>query len=222
MKKTLIALAALSCIAYGESFTLPGSSDFNWIKGSNASGIGNQNITAESVKNLAKTILASNLDLDGWFGGTGQGYDNNREIGVNADGSIFVTSRPRYAGEYIAVGLATDGAIESITLTFTSNLNVGYSLWSYDSETSTATELFKYVNTGVSGTVTETYNASEVDASNLFVVWTANPTNGAASGGTKITISGIDVSYTPAVPEPTTATLSLLALAGLAARRRRK
>ncbi len=41
--------------------------------------------------------------------------------------------------------------------------------------------------------------------------------------GSNITgISGLSFTTTPAVPEPTTATLSLLALAGLAARRRRK
>ncbi len=41
--------------------------------------------------------------------------------------------------------------------------------------------------------------------------------------GSRITgISGLSFTATPAVPEPATATLSLLALAGLAARRRRK
>lgn len=37
-----------------------------------------------------------------------------------------------------------------------------------------------------------------------------------------ITIETPDAPVNPSVPEPTTATLSLLALAGLAARRRRK
>ncbi len=46
--------------------------------------------------------------------------------------------------------------------------------------------------------------------------------NGAQSGGLALTLTTNDSYATPAVPEPTTATLSLLALAGLAARRRRK
>ena len=35
-------------------------------------------------------------------------------------------------------------------------------------------------------------------------------------------VTASDIATTPVIPEPTTATLSLLALAGLAARRRRK
>ena len=42
------------------------------------------------------------------------------------------------------------------------------------------------------------------------------------NGGGGSSISGVEISHTALIPEPTTATLSLLALAGLAARRRRK
>ena len=42
------------------------------------------------------------------------------------------------------------------------------------------------------------------------------------NGGGGSSISGLTISHTALIPEPTTATLSLLALAGLAARRRRK
>ena len=46
--------------------------------------------------------------------------------------------------------------------------------------------------------------------------------NGAQAGGLTLYLTTNEGYATPAVPEPTTATLSLLALAGLAARRRRK
>lgn len=115
-------------------------------------------------------------------------------------------------------------AASAITLTFANDNKVGYSLWSYDAATSTATELIASTGLTSAGTVEVTYDTADVKSSTLFAVWTANPSTGNAGGGTAINISNIGLSYTaaPAVPEPTTATLSLLALAGLAARRRRK
>ncbi len=49
-----------------------------------------------------------------------------------------------------------------------------------------------------------------------------NAQRGMNDSGSKMYGTTVSYTYTPAVPEPTTATLSLLALAGLAARRRRK
>ena len=231
MKKTLITLLALAGAAVAADstpITLPGSNDFKWIAGSNASGIGT-GATAEIVQKLATAITASNIgntDTVGWFGGTGQNYAQNsypNDISITSSTSFTFTARGGLSGEYVALGVKLTEAAESITLTFDTNNKLGYSLWSYDG--TTATQLIGLTHQSASGSVSQTYNTDTVENSQLFVVWTANypGTNNAAGGGTAIAVSNIALSYTaaPAVPEPATATLSLLALAGLAARRRR-
>lgn len=212
--------------------TLPSTDDFTWIAGSNASGIGT-GASADIIQNLAAAITADNIgntDLTGWFGGTGQAYDQNaypNDIAITATNSFTFVSRPSQGGEYVALGVSLEKAASAITLTFSNDKKAGYSLWSYDATTSTATKLITTTLLTEADTVDVTYNAAVVNPSTLFVVWTANPSpTGAESKGTMVTISNIALSYTavpaaPAVPEPTTATLSLLALAGLAARRRR-
>ena len=236
MKKTIITLLALAGVAGAAPLTLPGTDDFTWIAGSNASGIGT-GASAEIVQNLAAAITASNIgntDLTGWFGGTGQAYGQNdyNEIKITSTNSFEFVCRPALSGEYVALGVSLEETASAITLTFTNDKKAGYSLWSYDATTSTATELIATTGLTTAGTVDVTYNTADVDPSTLFVLWTANPSTGTGNAGAsqKITISDIALSYTaapvapvaPAVPEPTTATLSLLALAGLAARRRRK
>ena len=229
MKKTIITLLAICGVAGAAPLTLPGTDDFTWIAGSNASGIGTGS-SAEIIQNLAAAITADNIgntDLTGWFGGTGQAYgqDSDNEITITATNSFTFVSRPSRGGEYVALGVSLEEAASAITLTFTSDKKAGYSLWSYDA--TTATELIATTGLTTAGTVEATYNTADVNPSTLFVVWTANPTTGAEDGNTLVTISDIALSYTavpaaPAVPEPATATLSLLALAGLAARRRRR
>ena len=66
-----------------------------------------------------------------------------------------------------------------------------------------------------------TYTVTGVTANAIGeIVFTINNTNGSHSAS--FNYASITGAVVPAVPEPTTATLSLLALAGLAARRRRK
>ena len=224
MKKTIITLLAICGVAGAAPLTLPGTDDFTWIAGSNASGIGT-GASAEIIQNLAAAITADNIgntDLTGWFGGTGQAYgqESDNEITITATNSFTFVSRPSRGGEYVALGVSLEEAASAITLTFTSDKKAGYSLWSYDATDKTATELIATTGLTKADTVKETYNTADVNPSTLFVVWTANPSTGAESDGARVTISDIALSYT-AVPEPTTATLSLLALAGLAARRRR-
>ena len=229
MKKTIITLFAICGVAGAAPLTLPGTDDFTWIAGSNASGIGT-GASADIIQNLAAAITADNIgntDLTGWFGGTGQAYLQNSEITITATNSFTFVSSPSRGGEYVALGVSLEEAASAITLTFKNDKKAGYSLWSYDAKTPTATELIATTGLTTAGTVDVTYNTANVNPSTLFVVWTANPSTGAESNGAKVTISDIALSYTavpaaPAVPEPATATLSLLALAGLAARRRRK
>ena len=229
MKKTIITLLAICGVAGAAPLTLPSTDDFTWIPGSNASGIG-EGSSPEIIQQLASAITNStigNTDLTGWFGGTGQSYAQSNDIAITGTNSFKFTSRPRYNGEYVALGVSLEEAASAITLTFSNDKKAGYSLWSYDAATATATELIATTGLTKNGTVEATYNTDNVNPSTLFVVWTSNPSTGAEGGGTVITISDISLNYTaapaaPAAPEPTTATLSLLALAGLAARRRRK
>ncbi len=234
MKKTLITLLAICGVAGAAQLTLPDNSDFTWIAGSNANGIGTGS-SAAIIENLAAAITASNIgntDLTGWFGGTGQAYAQSdyNDITITATDSFTFKCRPALSGEYVALGVSLEETASAITLSFSNDKKAGYSLWSYDATTSTATELIATTGLTTAGTVEATYNTANVNPSTLFVVWTANPSTGAESGNTLITISDIALNYTaapaapvaPTIPEPTTATLSLLALAGLAARRRRK
>ncbi len=234
MKKTLITLLALAGAAVAADstpITLPGSDDFKWIAGSNAAGIGT-GATAEIVQKLATAITASNIgntDTVGWFGGTGQSYNANAygsDISITSSNSFSFKARGGLSGEYVALGVSLEETASAITLTFSNDKKASYSLWSYDATTSTATELIATTGLTTAGTVDVTYNTADVNPSTLFVIWNANPSTGAETGGTSITVSNIGLKYTaapaaPAVPEPATATLSLLALAGLAARRRR-
>lgn len=235
MKKTIITHLAICGVAGAAPLTLPGTDDFTWIAGSNASGIGTGS-SAEIIQNLAAAITADNIgntDLTGWFGGTGQAYYQSsypNEIAITGTNSFAFVSRPDLSGVYVALGLSLEETASAITLTFTSDKKAGYSLWSYDAKAKTATELIATTGLIEADTVEATYNTADVNPSTLFVVWNANPSTGAESKGARVTISDIALSYTavpaapvaPSIPEPTTATLSLLALAGLAARRRRK
>ena len=208
--------------------TLPGTDDFTWIAGSNAKGI-ETGSSAVIIQKLAFAITDPNIgntDLTGWFGGTGQAYAQSAypdDITITATNSFTFVSRPDLSGEYVALGVSLEETASAITLTFTNDKKAGYSLWSYDATTYTATELIATTRLIEADTVKATYNIADVNHSTLFVVWTANPTTGNAGDGATVTISNIALSYTavpaaPAVPEPATATLSLLALAGLAAR----
>ncbi len=230
---TLLAAGiAFANAAEEKPITLPGQDDFTWIAGSNASGIG-MGASAEIIQNLAAAITASNVgntDLTGWFGGTGQAYDANAygaDISIISSTSFSFKCRPALSGEYVAFGVELTEEAESITLSFSNTNKLGYSLWSYDTLSKTATELIGLTYQGTAGTVTATYDTDNVEASQIFAVWTANPTgNGNAGGGAGITVSDIALSYTPYTPVPEPSAFGLLAglgaLALVGARRRRK
>ena len=229
MKKTLIALVALSGLALADSITLtnPSQDSFTWIPGSEGSGI-TLTMTAANVSGIISAIPAG-TSLTGWFGGTGQGYDAQSqwadEVIITGTDSFTFCSRPALKGEYVMMGIALPKKASSITLSFTADKYVGYALFAYDGEN--VTEIMPKAVTNAdktSGATIDVTQDTTVAPSALFVLWSSKPDDATSvGGGQAITVSGIEVAYTPApvVPEPATATLSLLALAGLAARRRR-
>ncbi len=173
----------------------PSASDFTWVPGSNASGIGS-GASAEIVQNLASAITSQGADLTGWFGGTGQGHTNNGEISITSDNSFTFMSRPRYSGEYVALGVELTEDSESITLTFNTDNKLGYSLWSYDAATETATELIGYTVVDEAGSITQTFDASMVSAgSQLFAIWSTKIPSGEAGGGTVIAVTDISLTW---------------------------
>ncbi len=100
-----------------------------------------------------------------------------------------------------------------------------YQIWNWEKATYTATSVTEDVAATWAGQKVQDYTG-EMNKAGAYTVWSGEETKNGE------TYSYIDVRYafqykyvgsdTEAVPEPTTATLSLLALAGLAARRRRK
>ena len=227
MKKTLIALLALGGIAIAEPITLtnPVASDYAWIPGSNGSGITTA-MTAENVEGIINAIPTSK-DLVGWFGGTGQGYDAQSqwasEVIITGTNSFTFCSRPALTGEYVLMGITLAEKASSITLSFNADKYLGYALFSYDGQN--VTEIMPKAVTNenkTSGASISVTKEIEVAPSTLYVLWSSKPDNATSVGGGQvITVSDISVAYNKAVPEPATATLSLLALAGLAARRKR-
>lgn len=106
--------------------------------------------------------------------------------------------------------------------------------YSYDTNTANSFGVGTFTfSTAITLTSTEQYTFKLVDATTLNdytdnLYYTQFRTNTSSGNGAKIDGYGYNGDYplisvkTQTIPEPTTATLSLLALAGLAARRRRK
>ena len=210
MKKTLLlcvsALSICTMQTGAAPIPLPDSSDFTWVPGSNAIGIGNSATTASLVQNLAAAITRS-TDLNGWFGGTGQGHsagDYGSDIAILSDSSFRFLSRPRLSGEYVAAGVELGAAANRITLSFdyagtipagqsTPTGSIGYSLWSYDATTSTATELIPFGTLSAGESTSQIHQGRVSDATHLIVIWNSNPPGGGGSG----IVSAITLSYIP-------------------------
>ncbi len=204
MKKTLITLMALAGVAMAETATF----DFN------ANNLTSADLTSIKLVDVATqfgatiTALSGNLTGGAWVGQSGAEYDFIKGDQKNA--SLTLTFSNLVAGSSYDITFVTGvpfegaGSWNSVTTTnaYTeSSLPLGQ-------QNVAVREITTYVVSGVTAD-----EAGEI-------TFKINNTNGSHSASfNSASISGAVV---PAVPEPTTATLSLLALAGLAACRRRK
>ena len=219
MKKTLIALMALAGLAAGETYT-------------------------------ASTPAKSGAGAQGGYYGFTLTFDNatylttsvpsNTELNLD---SITLQSRsdnPTAAAMKVAVykyeSDSTTGAFLGTSVTTLENVanDTTYTLTFEDITVNSSDRyqfLFVQANTTEDLTTFAGYQAAAMawgtSVTNSFSAnipggWGTYKSNGINSWeGQYIPVTTVTLS-TPAVPEPTTATLSLLALAGLAARRRRK
>lgn len=230
MKKTIITLLALASVATAETVTLtmPGT----------ANNGGHGWISAEG----AITAFANSEDGGYMFnngGAVGPEASFNEGVLTTTDGVTSLTLAPRTgaggSGEAIVLSGSNlvDYSIDSFTFgiaesSCTSTANIALTLaviknsgseWSVVEKSTGSLTL----NSGAELTLTL---SQSIDWTNSYkVVAVIDNTAKTLGGGNSptYTMTGITMSAvaTPAVPEPTTATLSLLALAGLAARRRR-
>ena len=211
MKKTLIALMALAGVASGENYCDTASSNpfssaltaagyeygmdytLSFTLGSSITG---------SHGGLVFVLDKSNADVISWTLFSQQGQYIGIDSGNNGVSSGLVSNYGSvYSYDDISVG--TDGwfmnsgshdGIAGYTVTITGNAKADTTVLTFEK----------------AGKNTVTMNINSMLDANDFNI------------GEKISASNVSFTATAPIPEPTTATLSLLALAGLAARRRRK
>ncbi|MBE6418194.1 MAG: PEP-CTERM sorting domain-containing protein [Akkermansiaceae bacterium] len=240
MKKTLIALMAMAGVAaaavpttYEATFASNGEAALTWSDGQNASNI-LFGTGATTLDSWMIEFQISDLQDPGTFmctAPTTAGF-----VGANdRDGLGIRTSTT--TGMRIAVngnnGSQSDGLLSITNVNNLSATNPLTLRFAYDAKSNTA-YLFN-VGTGKSismSTGTTDYTLKSVASSTAAAATTATFYSDGATSYKLVDVTDMStlagktsfVTYltTKTIPEPTTATLSLLALAGLAARRRRR
>ncbi len=240
MKKTLITLAALAMASVASAteltdmtyfdlsetasarFAQDGTASYSftmvldWAAITDGSTIG----TTESTRTNVLNSGLNNTGSPWWLNGIKAYYDQTRQT-LNLN--IHVDNTAKFDGVTGSEGATVSNGTLVLTM-------AGYNYgdfgklgltYTFDAATDTATIYALNTNGGVDSISVVTNSA-----------WSQNATDDIAANvsgvehlwGMTGVIAPTDVAgiSTKAVPEPTTATLSLLALAGLAARRRRK
>lgn len=235
MKKAIIILSSLSTMAMAANYTWVGPENGQWNVSSNwdiNNGYYPQSDSDHAFIGDNKSVI--------WSGGYYYGASDSITLGQNsvlsltAGGDIAVNTFT--IGRNSAVNWTSDyhlGYLRSFTInygTFTVdsygqfNVTTGQKLW-YNNKKVTLNGVldFAEVDPGEGTIRLYTLNGSvdglNIDYSGLQVI----NTNDRITYEIKQENNGVSIAYKVApVPEPATATLSLMALAGLAARRRRR
>ena len=221
MKKTIIAIMALASVAAADS--VMSLEELTW--------------NPLTVTTPANGTLASGNSAIDWSEATGN-LTNSWELSFILDPSrlsnqyLFGTVKGNSGADGYTLSITNAGAI-ALNQNKSSNVLTVGSYTAADSAVAITLQYVKYVDaegnfdsglfTLTVGNDSATYVVT--DAANT--VFTKGSNNNVWTNGGAEKLSGISVKYAdsvvaPSIPEPTTATLSLLALAGLAARRRRK
>ena len=165
------------------------------------------------------TIENSGYVLGAWWAHAVDGYGNTTS--TVSEGAIFLTQ----ANGILTLNVGR-GSLSS------TNLNQETTFTLFNDNTAIDYVYRTGIEKGVTYTITATLTVDNKTgyltlSDNLNGTWKSETGNGAqyksnvSHGGLNSTMYSAVNAGTPAVPEPTTATLSLLALCGLAARRRR-
>ena len=227
MKKTLIALMALAGVAAADTITLSPGTSSNVVSG----GAINDNRPFEGASNYTCDDLKSIIDVmvdptqSGWYVGVGQGHDSYpSQDFVLTDTGFDFSCRSGISYEYVLALVEAPIDTTALTMSFTSSYNVSASIWTFDKTTESITLLQGRTTSKANTPCTITVENLNLGANDMIVFAWSGSAEGGTSGGTKISVTDVSMvaTVTPSIPEPATATLSLLALAGLAARRRRK
>lgn len=194
---------------------------------------------AASTGNYANSATLTTGEENGWknhLTSMPDGWESSFSDGLTSQwngqgsGNTHVLTLTNLAAGYYNFSIlggynGKDNLANSITLSISGNkVDTTNATWiSYDiaGEKSYSTQnVATYTTTLTNGSTNEGYT---YDVSKIFVEEGGSLTltlTGDTNAGHRTPLNGIKVTYS--IPEPTTATLSLLALAGLAARRRRK
>lgn len=177
------------------------------------------------VQQLLKDLEQDSSKLPGWYITTGA------SVTTQDSHSLMVNHTSLREIIVLCTLLPTDALSVNLKYT-TTNSSLSHAVWMYDALKGDIIEL-GYEQNGLTGDISTEYslpNGQSINADNcyLFVLWDANMSQ------RQLIINGVDITFTPdpegdgyedfmeSVPEPTTVTLSLLALTGLVIRRRRK
>ncbi len=236
MKKTLIAIMALAGMATatdeftGFTFSNTGtgtglSSMLGFAFTLNATS-SDYSVTNTTEFDFPKVLTLTEVSFNSAFV-----FNKNSKYGQNIDNKnvyLYITDKDNAIldiSEAASVVASTDSSNAGGAVTFTldcANIKAGteYYAWFMGTDSSYSTTSGSDVKT-ISFTSGETNNTVELRSYNKLVATTGDLKLLTATDKTSSnnTFAGMTIK---AVPEPTTATLSLLALAGLAARRRRK